>query len=168
MKESQRYIKFFCRNIWILLVACVVGGCLGYLYQASQPVVYTTASLYSLDESRLVASEGVIKLDQAVAILRAEQMRRELGIDTKSQVIIFKNSPLTVSLAVANADERLSKIDLGRIESYLSTNFPVKQLGQAATQLGSRSSKLGGGVGIVVGLGCGLLIALLREYTTKY
>lgn len=164
MKESAKYLKFFQRNwlVWVLLL--ILGGVGGYWFAQSRPVEYSASRLYVLDETRVAGNEGLVKLDQAVGLARAEQMRGELGLVDGSKLTVFKNSPLSIYSEVSSSDSQQSKLDLMKVDGYLLANYPVKLVGVEVENHSSAMVWRGVLMGLAIGWLGGLLISLGREY----
>lgn len=164
MKESAKYLNFFHRN-WLVLIVCLalcsgVGGWVDY----NQPVIYSSSRLYVLDETKVSGNEGIAKLDQAVALTRAEQMRGELGLMEGSRLTVYKNSPLSIYAEVVGASFEQSKSELMKVDGYLVLNYPVRLVGEGVNNQTGPVVWRGVLIGLAAGWLGGLLISLGREY----
>ncbi len=106
--------------------------------------------------------------DQAVSVIRSENVNSKLGVSEKTSLTAYKPGPLLISLSISSSDQTSVQSVLNNASDYLVLNFPVTVIGQDTTSTIRPKLFLGLGIGIALGFLIGTLTALIREYFVNF
>ncbi len=165
MKESEVYINFFRRNIWIILLPLVTGLILSTIFYALAPEKARLEQVFRIEYQVENADVKIALADQAVAETRAQKFNQAFP---ETKAIIYKSAPLLIAIEVDSPSREDAYDVMLRINDYLDKNFNVAE---AAPLVVSAVQPLGLKFllsGILGGFLAGFAIALFLEYRKNY
>lgn len=165
MKESRLYIEFLKRNLLWLILPIILGILISiYMYAGVQTLVKISQT-YKLTYDLENIDTILALTDQAVAELRTQRFSE---IFPGSTVLIYKSSPLNVSIE-AVTEQRDSSYNLLLKESeYLRQHFQVNELISPEITLIEPNLFKYLISGFIIGGLIGLVAALIREYLKNF
>lgn len=165
MNESKFYIEFVKRNLLFLALPILLSIVISIYFYAGVHTLVKISQTFKL-QYNLENIDTILALtDQAVAELRTQRFS---DIFPGSSVLIYKSSPLNVSVE-AVTQERDSSYNLLLKESeYLRQNFQVGELTSPEITLIEPNLFKYLISGLIIGGLIGLVAALIREYIKNY
>ena len=165
--ESKVYQKFFLRNKYHLVCPSLLFVLIGaYLYFIQKPL-YQVSELWQIDNSSDMESQ-VVLADEAVSVLRNNLIQSKLGLNNHSKSNVFKISPFSISVNVSNPSNLQAELDLEKVSTYLTNNYPSQKLVEKQVMERKTSPWLFIGIGFLAGISLGLLTSLVRTYLRNY
>ncbi|MBI2021450.1 hypothetical protein HYS93_01035 [Candidatus Daviesbacteria bacterium] len=169
MKESRLYLNFFRKNFLIIFVAVLLFSAAGLFYQSSKQVNKKVSSLWQMNYQESSVSEKISLTDQAVTILRSQNLSPEINSQKKKgETTIFKPGPLAIQIETKGADLDSAKYLNGQASKYLVENYKVSKIGNDYYSEENANVYLGLLIGFITGVFIGIIIALVRSYFKNY
>lgn len=167
MRESRIYLNFFRRNLIIIFTPAVLGFVIAYLYISQLPNVNVVTRLYEMSYEKNNISDSIALTDEAITEIRSGNIQKSIGIDPKTQMIIYKPGPLSINLSIQSENLNLGP-DLQKADNYLSNKFSVKKIGMDIKTIKEPNYFIYFLTGSLGGFLAGILTSLLREYFKNY
>lgn len=168
MKESAKYLKFFQRNIFILLAPLLLSMAVSALVINNYPTNYQIHSIFQIDYNETNISQKVAVVDQAVILVRSRNIQLELGVNEGVKVNAVKNAPLSLLLITEGGNKGdVSKAALST-NDFLKLHFDMQEVGRKVEGVVSPPYFLIVSFALGLGFLIGLLISLAKEYFKNY
>lgn len=106
--------------------------------------------------------------DEAVSVIRSENVNSQLGVSGNTTLSIFKPGPLLISLSISSTDRLSTQTVLNKSSDYLVSHYPAIIMGQDIFSIRKHNLLLGVGGGLTVGFLLGILISLIRGYFKNF
>jgi hypothetical protein len=166
MKESRQYLSFFKKNILIILIPMLVAP-LSYFFileRENKIVTITRLVEFSTPDKNLADAE--LLTDQAVKLLRSENLKQELKINSK--VSIYKYAPAVLSLEVSGIDAEQAKGDLSKLSRFTESRYLASALGRDSEKF--LDEKIYSYLTILAGAGflTGVIFSLAKSYFQNF
>lgn len=123
--ESELYIKFLKRNLWLMLLPFII--CLGisiFLY-STESAKTRLFQVYRMNYDLENAEVKMALTDTAVSEIRLQNL--EAGFEN-SKATVYKSSPLDIAIDVVALDKNQGYELLIKITNFLRTNFSVSEI----------------------------------------
>lgn len=166
MKESKLYFNFFKKHLIWFLVVSAISASLGFFVQVQKPPEYQLIRLFEINSSTADSQANALLVQEAVTLVRSENIQQELGVT--SQITVYNNSPLTLTLQVVSNNQKLSTDDLNTISHYIQGKFGFMVSGKDLYRSSYPNVWLGVLGGFLVGNGLLILALLVGYYFRKY
>lgn len=167
MTESKLYLNFFKSYYYIFTFFGLIGLIAAYYLVFQLPTIYVAERMYefpyTLDSAPSVEKES----EQAVSILRAAQLKEELGIQ-KSTVSVFKPGPFSVNIAVKDLNAEDAVYNMSVLGGYFSQKFQVHEIGNETFTTETKPFVKYLALGFFTSEMTALFISLFLAYLKKY
>lgn len=165
MNESKLYINFIKRNLLFLLLPVILVLLISVYFYAQVPSKVKISQIFKMEYNLENIDTMLALTDQAVGELRSQKFA---DVFDNSSVLIYKSSPLNVSIDAITSSRDTSYALLLKETEYLRQNFTVSELtSPEISQLEPSLFKYSIS-GLIVGGLIGLIISLVREYLKNY
>ncbi len=167
MKESSLYLKFL-KDFGVLFIFFGLIGCITSYYLLSKvPTSYIAERLYefpyTLDNAAAVEKDS----EQVVSVLRAPQLKEELGIQ-ESLITVYKPGPFSLTLQVKSQNAENAVNSLSVISGYLLSKYQVNEIGKDIFFIEIKPTARYLFSGLISGEITALLFSLLISYFRRY
>src|SRR3989344_3394344 len=123
MKESELYINFLKRNWPWFILPLIISLFLSIYFYAQVPSKIKISQTFKMQYDLQNIDTILALTDQAVAQLRAQRFADVFG---NSQALIYKSSPLNISIEATSLNRDTSYALLLKEAEYLRQNFQIQ------------------------------------------
>ncbi len=167
MTESKSYLNFFKSYFHIFTFFGLIGLIVAYYLFSQLPTVYVAERMYEFPYTLDNASSVEKESEQAVSILRAPQLKEELGIQ-KSTISIYKPGPFAISIMVKDLNAEDAVYNMSVLGGYFNQKYQTQEIGNETFSSEPKPLLkyllLGFSSAEMVGLFLALTLAYLKKY----
>lgn len=168
MKESKLYLSFFKENL-LLIVSPTLVLLLFSLYKAYYlPQIHIYHSLYEIKSGDVNFNRKIAEADQAVTLLRSENIKKSLNISEDVKVQAFRPAPLLIKLELRSAQMTILGDENLKYEPFLFNRYKAGKIGESYYSQELKPFLIYAVFGAGVGFLLGFFISLLKTYFRKF
>ena len=167
IKESQQYLVFLKNYFLILISGTLIGLLIGFWLVLGIKPQYSAQRLFEFPYSEQNAAFTEKQANEAVSVLRSNQLKEQLGIQ-KSTVTIYKPGAFLIHIQVANENAEKSVEALLKIVNFFSQSYLTAEVGSMTLTTVNPPFIKYLGTGSMLGFFCGFVLSLLISYFKKY
>jgi hypothetical protein len=165
MKESKLYLTFFKKNLTYFLIAWLLFGTLGLLYQLQKPVQYTTAITLEMPHTDENILQKVPQVQEAVTLARSTGVQQQVGA---GPITVYNNSPLTLVIQSTAESGQNSSVSANRMSWYLINKFGLNEVGDDLHSQVYPNYFFGSVMGLAIGTLLVVSVLLIRSYVQEF
>jgi hypothetical protein len=162
MRESKLYINFFKKNLLLILIPTVTLPLFVYFGTSDDTKLVSVERLIEIKSSPKNITEENALADQAVKLLRSENIYKQLKLNSK--ISVYKYAPAILKLEVSGQTQDQIRMDLNVLNELLSSRYIVSSLGKDI----EGGSHVGAYIFPLLSVGGGFLIGIALSLTKEY
>jgi hypothetical protein len=162
MKESKLYINFFKKNLLLILIPTLTLPLFVHYGTGYYTKLVSIERILEVKSSTNNTGEGNALADQAVKLLRSENIYKQLNLS--SEISVYKYAPAILKLEVSGQSSDQVKKDLSLINELLNSRYTISPLGEDIEDgyhVGAYVFPL---LSIGTGFLLGVVLSLIKEY----
>jgi hypothetical protein len=165
MKESKLYWKFFRENLTYFIIAWLLFGTLGFLYQLQKPIQYKTAITLEMPHTDENVLQKIPQVQEAVTLARTTSVQEQVGA---GPITVYINSPLTLVIQSTTDFGQTSSVSVNRMSWYLINKFGLNKVGDDLHSQVYPNYFLGIAIGLAIGTLLVVSVLLMRSYVQEF